>query len=96
MGITLSPKALLDLDGIYNYSLRTWGSEQAYQYQARIFSTLDLLIDSPKLGRFLGGRFGNVRALKVEQHVAYYQIEQGHIRVVRVIHPKQQTVLTVK
>jgi plasmid stabilization system protein ParE len=54
-----------------------------------------LLIDSPKVGRFLGGRFVNVRALKVEQHVAYYQIEQGHIRVVRVIHPKQQTVLTV-
>ena len=94
MGVTLSPKASLDLAAIFNYSLQVWGAEQAGRYLARLFSGLDLLVDTPYLGRQLGGRLGAIRILNIGEHIAYYQIRSSGVYVIRVLHPKQQVVLT--
>lgn len=96
MRIEISPKAFSDLDDIFNFSLRQWGDVQANQYIERVFARLDLLSDSPKLGRRVERMPPEVRVLRTEQHSAYYQVRVDHIWVMRVLHPKQRADLALE
>ncbi|ROU02543.1 type II toxin-antitoxin system RelE/ParE family toxin [Histidinibacterium lentulum] len=47
----LSPAALTDLDGIWDYAARTWSVGQAEAYVRGLAADLDLLVQHPRMAR---------------------------------------------
>ena len=48
---SLRPRAMADLEEIWDYTVETWGEEQAERYLRLINDGLCKIADNPKLGR---------------------------------------------
>jgi toxin ParE1/3/4 len=48
---SLRPKALADLEKIWDYTVETWGEEQAERYLRLINQSFRKVADNPGLGR---------------------------------------------
>ena len=48
---TLRPKAISDLEGIWDYTAQTWSEAQAERYIRTLNQTFAKLAESPDLGR---------------------------------------------
>lgn len=85
---TLRPKAVEDLDSIWEYSLIAWGGDQALRYIRLITKKgFELLVEDPEWGRSCDDLRKGYRKYRVGQHVIFYRItESGNIDIVRVLH----------
>lgn len=78
-------KAQSDLNNIFDYSARQHGPEVADRYLASIGAALDRLCDFPKLGAARRTRPA-LRSYPVGEHRIYYQVADGELLVVRILH----------
>lgn len=83
---TLSNKAADDLDGIYAYTFQTFGEAQADAYYLALSDCLDLLADSPGLGREALDIHAGLYCHHHAAHLIFYLIEDGGIFIVRILH----------
>jgi toxin ParE1/3/4 len=84
--VRLSPKALLDLDGIWAFTDGRWGPVQAERYIGLIRDALAGEISGVRRGRPCDDiRRGYVK-LTVESHSIFYRFEPGSLVVVRILH----------
>jgi len=82
----LRPKAVSDLEAIWNYTVETWDEDQAEHYLRMLnMAFLDLSL-SPSLGRSCELIREGYRKFRVGRHVIFYRIEETSIEVVRVLH----------
>ncbi len=51
IALRFSPRARIDLDGIWDHTEQEWGADQANAYLRSINQTLELLRLNPRLGR---------------------------------------------
>ena len=84
--VVLTPKARQDYRQLLLYSRSQWGQRQRDVYKAQLNRALENLADYPEIGRQRDDLPGSYRSLPVEQHLIFYRIEVGSIRVVRIIH----------
>lgn len=82
----VSSEAENDLDRIAEYTIRTWGTNQADEYLARIEDGLNLLARSPLVGRTCDAIQPGLHRFEIEKHVVFYICEPGGILVVRILH----------
>ena len=87
----LSNKADADLTEIYRYSYRTFGEAQADTYFLGLGTCLRSLADTPGIGRSAGIAVSNLLRHEHGEHIVFYQIEDGGIFVVRVLHRRMFT-----
>jgi toxin ParE1/3/4 len=66
------PKARADIEGIWHYTVRTWGGPQARRYLAAIRDEL----------------WPGLRAFPSGKHVVYYLVASYGVDVVRVLHER--------
>lgn len=83
----LSPGALDDLNGIYDYTAKTWGVAQAERYARLLQAAIERVADDPTLGQPIDERTGFFRYI-AEKHLILYAVEADAIRVVRVLHQR--------
>lgn len=88
--VIVAPRAAHDFEDILLHSLHTWGDEQARRYQAALDRAIDGLEDFPEIGPTRDDLPAGFRMRFVEQHIIYYRIEEETIRVVRILHRRQQ------
>ncbi len=85
--LELGARARADLAEIWYYSAETWGHAQAERYNNALHEALTELASGVQFGQRAPVR-GFFR-LKVRSHVIYYRERPSVIRVVRILHSKQ-------
>lgn len=84
---TISNRALADLKDIVNYSVVTWGENQAFSYREELGAVIDRLGDFPERGRRQPKLGQNIHRLVHESHVLIYQrVSDNEVVVLRVVH----------
>ena len=86
-GYLLSPAAQADLEGIWDYTARSWGEAQAERYVLAIRQACEGLAGGTKQGRPIDEIRAGYRKLAVESHFLFYRLtERGAVDIVRILH----------
>ena len=84
--LVLSPKALADLDSIWEYSARTWSAVQADLYLSALDDTFRLLCAHPDIARLRAEFTPPVRLHRNRSHLVIFVVDAGEVNVIRVVH----------
>jgi len=85
-GFFLTPAAQSDLDGIWDYTVSTWGQAQAIQYTRDIQTTCQGLSDGTQFSRSAGHiREGYSKAPSGE-HMLYFRRNGENVEIIRILH----------
>lgn len=87
--LIISPAARDDLRDIYQFGLRHWGQNQTARYLEKLKELLWSLTERPRIGVERPELFPEIRSFPVESHVVFYQVQERHIEIVRVLHARQ-------
>ena len=88
MKVRLSKLADRDLGDIYRYSYERFGEAQADRYYASLWRCFEFLADHPTIGRIRTEFQPPARSHQHQRHVVLYDIADGHILIVRVLHER--------
>jgi toxin ParE1/3/4 len=80
-----SHRAEADLLGIGDYTLRTWGADQAIRYIDDIESCCRMLAKNPELGRSCDDIRPGLRRMEVGRHVVFYRRGRGGVLITRIL-----------
>lgn len=83
----LRPAAHADLDGIWEYTQRTWGEKQAEAYLRMLATAFDSLAEAPDQGRERHELHPGLRMLRCGKHLIFYLATEP-LDVVRVLHER--------
>lgn len=86
----ISNKAVVDLDGIWDYTLREWSEEQAVKYYNQIYKTIQNLSNIPV---YLIQKYDSVKpgllGYRIGHHIIFYkQHKDGTVWVSRILHER--------
>jgi toxin ParE1/3/4 len=85
----LRPRAIADLDEIWDYTASTWSEAQAERYLLGLRDALALLSARPELGRARNDLHPGLKVANYSKHLIFYLPEAWGIDVVRVLHGSQ-------
>jgi len=96
LDLKLSPKAIIDLENIYEYTLSTWGLIQAEKYQNELYSCMISISENPILGSIYYFKSGNYRKMNINRHMIFYKQTKRDCLVIRILHERMdlQTVFS--
>ncbi len=83
-----SRRAEADLLSIGDYTLRTWGENQAIRYIDDLESCCQMLADNPGLGRACDEVRPGLRRMECGRHVVFYRQDDRGILVSRILHQR--------
>lgn len=86
MKITFLKKADLDLEKIYEYTVKKHSLEQADVYEDKLNRKIKNLINQPEMGKIYKK---NIRVLFCERHSVFYKITDDLIIIGRILHQSQ-------
>ena len=84
--LSLSPLAKDDLRAIAEYTIQTWGNNQADIYLDKIDHALQTIQDNPNIGRVRTDISDRHRSLLIEKHLLVYIVQDAEIIVSRILH----------
>jgi toxin ParE1/3/4 len=84
----LGPKAVSELAEIFDYTVDTWGEEQAEDYIEELSKCFQLLADSPGVGWNSDLIHPGIRRFEQGKHVIFYKSERHGIRISRILHQR--------
>jgi toxin ParE1/3/4 len=82
----LGERAESDLAAIFDYTVDTWGEEQAVKYLAELTTCFELLTATPYLGRACDALSPGLRRIEQGKHVVFYRVAGGDILISRILH----------
>ena len=82
----LTTRAESDLAQIADYTIETFGIEQARRYGDALEKCFQTIADNPSLGREADELAPNLRRLQHKSHVVFYLPETKDVLIVRVLH----------
>jgi len=85
---TLRPKAIADLEDIWDYAVETWGEEQAERYLRLIDQGFCKVANNPGLGRPCDVIRKGYRKYNVGRHMIFYHTVDAGVVVVRILHDR--------
>ena len=86
--LEISSRATRDIRSLLRYSLETWGIQSRDEYARMLDEALLHLADFPEIGSASPDLFAGARMLPVGHHVIYYQLEKDILRIIRVLHER--------
>jgi toxin ParE1/3/4 len=84
--LRFSRRAEADVLSIVDYTLRTWGEDQAIRYAGDLEACCEMLAANPALGRMNDYVRLGLRRMECGRHVVFYWQEPQGILVSRVLH----------
>ena len=84
--LLFSPKAIQDLEEIFEYSFHTWSYAQAIKYQDQLYQGVLELCKNPDLGKQYSFKAGDYRYKKVNRHLIFYRTNIEQCIVIRILH----------
>ena len=85
---SLSVKAAADVDGIFEYTFRTFGLDQARTYLAGLHAQLEELAAHPLRGRSAEILAPGLRRSEYQAHIVFFVRQTDGVRVIRVLHKR--------
>ena len=82
----LTRRAETDLSGIADYSIETFGIEQARRYRDQLEDCFETLAQNPRLGRSAERFAPGLRRFEHRSHSVFYTENERGIAIVRVLH----------
>ena len=82
----LRPRAIADLEEIWDYTVGTWNEVQAERYVLSLRDDLEMLAEQPGLGRARDDLHPGLRASISSRHIIFYQRADWGVDVVRILH----------
>ena len=77
----------MDLEGIWQYTCRTWSEIQADTYYALLTDTFLTLSENPALGKRYDEISDGLLGMRVGQHILFYrQSKPNQIQIIRILH----------
>ena len=83
-----SPKANVDLDTIWRYTVDNWGELRAETYLRSIFEAAERIKENPHLGRSREDVRHGYRSVVVGSHLLFYQLSQETVIIIRILHQR--------
>ena len=84
----LTPAAERDLENIWLYTRRQWGTEQAERYTTILANAFAELAQAPKVATSCDHIRGGYRRHGVDRHMVYFSVTEYGIAIVRVLHDR--------
>jgi toxin ParE1/3/4 len=84
----LSPAAERDLEGIWKYTRREWGLEQADRYTDLLTAAFKVLAEAPESAPACDHIRPGYRRRNVERHMIYFRITEYGIAIIRILHER--------
>ena len=84
--VRLTSRAEADLAGIADYSIETFGIEQARRYRDDLDACFRTIAENPRLGRSAEALFRGLRRIEHRSHVVFYLVDESGILIVRILH----------
>ena len=85
-GYALSPAARVDIEEIWDYTVRQWGEAQAERYTRDIRDACEALGDGTLSGRSAEDIRAGYRKAAVGSHVMFYRVRADVVDIVRIVH----------
>ena len=73
---------------IGDYSLRTWGEDQAIRYNGDLELCCKQLVNNPELGRVCDHVRPGLRRMEHGRHVVFYRRDADGILISRILHQR--------
>ena len=89
MRLEISGQARRDIQVIIFQSLASFGADQAARYHAGLLDLLELAAENPNMARLRHEFVKPARLLRYKSHVIFYRVEGNSVRIVRILHGKQ-------
>jgi len=87
--IIWSVEAEEDLVSIWRYAADEWSPAAADQQIHDIWTTCEMLVGYPKLGRSRDEILLGIRSIVTDPHVVFYRISTQAIEILRVLHERE-------
>jgi toxin ParE1/3/4 len=84
--IEFSPKALEDLDSIWDYSVDNFGEARSEIYIRAINAALELVAANPQAARDVSGIRRGLLKYHVGSHVIFFRLKGDSVVVSRILH----------
>ncbi|HZT49191.1 MAG TPA: type II toxin-antitoxin system RelE/ParE family toxin [Hyphomicrobiaceae bacterium] len=84
----LSPRARADLEDIWAYSVKRWGTEQAEDYLRIVQKAIETVAEEPRRGRACDEVRRGYRKYAAGSHVLFYRSVKGSIDIVPILHSR--------
>lgn len=84
----LSKRAASDLARISDYTIETFGIEQARRNRDALEDCFRTLADQPKIGRSADAFAPNLRRFEIQSHIVFYLPDDSGVFIVRVLHER--------
>lgn len=88
MHYVLSPRAQVDVESIWNYTVAKWGPAQAELYIRGIKEALEVIAIEPQRGQPGDDIRKGYRKYRVGSHIVFYKSTPTYIDVVRILHQR--------
>lgn len=85
----LTRAAAADLDGIWDYTVETWGTAQAEAYLTDLFACFDRAAAAPGTGQDRSAFVRGARSLRTGRHLVFYRATEDGIVILRVVHERR-------
>jgi toxin ParE1/3/4 len=82
----LSPRARADLDEIWDFTVRTWGEQQAEDYIRLLVGAIETVAETPRRGRACDEIRKGYRKYLAGSHMIFFRRIKSGIDVVRILH----------
>jgi toxin ParE1/3/4 len=84
----LTPASRRDLSDIWDYTVERWGSRRAEKYIRDVQEAIELLAETPQVGRGRAEVRDGYSSYSCGRHVVFYKIFSSHIEVIRILHQR--------
>ena len=82
----LKPKAVEDLENIYNRSINIWGVNRTREYIYDIENIFFSISENPMFGHAVEHLQHGLRSYPIGSHIVFYRREPSHVVIVRILH----------
>lgn len=83
--IIINPKAEIDLENIFIYSIENWGLAQATKYRYEFEDAFNDIQENPMIGFAIDEVRENYRLYHFKRHLVIYRVSHSAIIVIRVL-----------
>ena len=84
----LTNRAVTDLSDIADFTIQTFGVEQARFYRDGLNNCFEILAENPQLGRSAAELAPNLKRFEYQSHIVFYISKDASILIVRILHQR--------
>ncbi|WED22047.1 type II toxin-antitoxin system RelE/ParE family toxin [Vibrio sp. JC009] len=89
----LSLRAVKDIESIYEYTLLNFGECRADKYTNDLESCLEILAESPFIGRESNEIRKGIRRHDFQKHSIFYRVRELDVFIIRILHQQMYPAL---